>query len=778
MRAYRLVPAAAAAWIAAGICIAGSAWALPMATGLWCAAAAALGAAVLARRPRARAALVVATLSCALAAASASHVAATADARREAAALPVLDGRTLQITATVTGKVEPRSGGALAFDAVVTGVAAGGASFELGADAIVVVRGADAERPPDGLDVGAVVSIAGTARPLTGADRAVLAVAATQAITVVREPHGLLAVASDLRRDLGVRAAGLPGPGAELIPGLAVGDTAAVSAQLDAAMKQSSLSHLTAVSGANCALVVGIAYVLLAGAGAPRAGRVAGGAAALGGFVLLVTPEPSVVRAAAMAAIAMLSLLLGRRAAGVSILSLAVAVLLVLDPWLAGSLGFALSAAATAALLVLARPLGRALERALPRALAWTLAVPLAAQLACGPLIVLIDPTVPVYGVAANLIAAPAAPAATVLGLLACLAAPVAVLADGLVALAWVPASWVASTAETFAALPGSGLPWIEGAAGAAALALAGAVLVTALVPLGVSSPARAVRAVAVALVACLSGAGAGAGVLASWGASLGVPAAWTVFVCDVGQGDAILVRSAGSVALVDTGEDAGPLDACLRRAGIGWIDVLVLTHFDVDHAGAAPGLAGRVGLVLHGPRAGPADELLGALTAGGAETAEAAAGMSGSLGEARWRVLWPVAGSKAFAAGNDASVVLDISGGGIPRILLLGDLSAAAQAALARGGELAGAYSVVKVAHHGSADQDPGLYERAAPLVALVSAGTGNPYGHPRAAAIELLRALGIRVHRTDRHGAIAVWEEAGRLRVWWERGEVDAPR
>src|SRR5690606_25237668 len=120
-----------------------------------------------------------------------------------------------------------------------------------------------------------------------------------------------------------------------------------------------------------------------------------------------VSPEPSVVRAATMAAIAMLGVLLGRPGAGVSVLALAVVVLLVLDPWLAASLGFALSTAATGALLLAAAPLTDGLARWMPRPVALAVAVPLAAQLACGPLLVLIDPRVPLYGVVANMLAAP-----------------------------------------------------------------------------------------------------------------------------------------------------------------------------------------------------------------------------------------------------------------------------------------------------------------------------------------------------------------------------------
>ena len=277
--------------------------------------------------------------------------------------------------------------------------------------------------------------------------------------------------------------------------------------ELDAAMKESSLSHLTAVSGANCAIVVGLAFGAVAAAGGSRRARVGGGVAALIGFVLLVTPEPSVVRAAAMALIAMLGVLLGRTGAGIAVLCLAVTVLLVGDPWLSGSLGFALSAVATGSLLLWARPLATGLAQRMPRAMALALSVPLAAQLACGPLLVIITPTVPLYGVIANLLAAPAAPIATIVGLAACLSAPLPWVQSGLTAIAWLPAAWIAGTAHTVSSLPGDQVPWLEGWTGVAALAAVslaiGAVIVVPRVAAaGRISKPQGIRAVAVLLLA------------------------------------------------------------------------------------------------------------------------------------------------------------------------------------------------------------------------------------------------------------------------------------
>jgi competence protein ComEC len=473
-----------------------------------------------------------------------------------------------------------------------------------------------------------------------------------------------------------------------------------------------------------------------------------------------------------MAAIAMLGVLLGRPGAGAAILSLAVAGLLIADPWLSGSLGFALSAAATASLLVFARPLADGLARVLPRAMALALAVPLAAQLACGPLLVLIAPQVPLYGVVANLLAAPAAPVATVIGLAACLAAPLAPLQSGLAALAWLPAAWIAGTATTISGLPGDLLPWMEGWPGAGSLGVVGLAIGLLIALRRPGRARRVLRMAAGAIVAVVVGGVAGSGLLSSAVGRWTLPPNWTVIACDVGQGDAVLIRSGDAVALIDTGPDPAVLGTCLDRVGVARVDLLALTHFDLDHIGGAAAVTGRVGTVLHGPADDGAASLLRGLEAGGADLVEARAGLGGSLGGARWRVVWPPPDSRAFATGNDASVVLDIRGGGIPPVLLLGDLSASPQRALTASGVLRPPYAVVKVAHHGSADQDDELYRLARPRVALVTVGAGNDYGHPRDEILEVLRGAGAAIARTDASGLVVLQGSDRTISVWRERG------
>ncbi|WJL95682.1 ComEC/Rec2 family competence protein [Microbacterium sp. ET2] len=688
-------------------------------------------------------------------------------------------GRSVEAEILVTGKVERHGASEWAFDAVALSLATDEPAAAGVATVAVSVVIADADRRvvPE-LDVGARVRVSAVAvQPYSGG-RAALVLRAGEEPELIRPPTGILAVASDLRSGLVAAVSGLPDPGRTLIPGLAVGDTRLVTADLETAMIASSLSHLTAVSGANCALVVGVAYVLAAALGLRRGARTMVSLVALGGFVVLVTPEPSVVRAGVMAAVAMLAVLLGRSGIGLAVLSLAVMVLLAVDPWLSTSLGFALSVVATGSLLVLAPPLAAGLARLLPAPVALILSVPIAAQLACGPLLVLIQPTVPLYGVIANVLAAPAAPVATIVGLLACLSPVVPLLQSGLAVLAWFPAAWIAAVAETASALPGAESPWVGGIGGLLTLAAAGAALwvLVAVRPRrrGVVGVLRLTSGLVLALTL---GIVSGTTALRTLAGPLTLPGAWSVIACDIGQGDAVLIRSAGEVALVDTGPDPVGLSACLDRVGVDRIDLLVLTHFDIDHVGGVDAVIGRVETVIHGPLdGGSAARVLSVLDSGGAVVREVHQGTSGRLGDAAWRTLWPREDSPAFPPGNDASVVLDIHGAGTPRVLLLGDLSAAPQRALVADGVLADSYDLVKVAHHGSADQHVPLYDDVDAAAALITVGRENRHGHPREDILRALAATGTAIARTDEDGLVALWLDDGRLRIFRDTGRAAA--
>lgn len=145
-----------------------------------------------------------------------------------------------------------------------------------------------------------------------------------------------------------------------------------------------------------------------------------------------------------------------------------------------------------------------------------------------------------------------------------------------------------------------------------------------------------------------------------------------------------------------------------------------------------------------------------------------AAPGERRRAGPLDWQVLWPapVAGF-APEGPNDASVTLLVRARGGVTLLLLGDLEPPSQRGLSRAHPALPRVDVLKVAHHGSAHQDPELLGRARPRLALVSAGRDNPYGHPSPHTLDALREAGAAVLRTDRDGAIAVTGSGRDLRA-----------
>lgn len=575
---------------------------------------------------------------------------------------------------------------------------------------------------------------------------------------------------ADIHAEFVARAETWGGDAGALVPGLVLGNTNSVPESLAEAMRVTSLTHLMAVSGANCAIVVGLAFGVAALCGLGLRGRVLVSIAALVTFVVLVGPEPSVIRASLMASIGLGVLVWGRAVAGVTALCAAVIVALVVDPTLAHSIGFSLSVTATLGLLILARPLADVLTRWLPKPLALVIAVPISAAMACQPIIIAFSPFIPTYGVVANLLAEPLVPIATICGLLAILVSPVPGLSDGLLAISCAVAGIVAFIARSLSELPFARIPWPSD--------LLGVVLAT-LVTVGgtVVILSQRFRAVGVIIATVAAASGLALTVGASRIAWATAPANWTWAQCNVGQGDAIVVRDDGKVAVIDTGRYEPAVRECLEVLGIERIDLLVLTHFDIDHVGGFGATIGRVGRVLHGPTDGIADEvILNRVIGGGATAVLAQKGMSGDLGRLRWTVLWPNR-SIPREPGNPSSVVMLFEPGpSCDRTcvsgLALGDLGATEQAQVKIGGGVV-PVDVVKVSHHGSRDQDSDLYRRIRATVALIGVGADNDYGHPTASTLDMLAGSGATVLRSDTNGIALVWrgkDEA--LRVWRERG------
>ncbi|GAA1205418.1 ComEC/Rec2 family competence protein [Rhodoglobus aureus] len=773
----RLSVPVAVAWLVAVLLIGVPQWAVASAVVLWLSAGVTTAAALVSRRQL----LASFGLACALAALCSTAVALHADLRQPEA-LSDLAARHVQVevwgttTSAVRADLEY-------FQAQLSSVIVDGQSVPLSSPALVFhdsdrfgvkgTNGSEMEPEGDEWGIGVEFSVVATLTATEPGDGRAVLVFASEDAQWRADPAESIEWANQLRRTFATAAQVLPGGGGQLIGGLAIGDTSAVNEELDAAMKTSSLSHLTAVSGANCAIVVGLIMALGGRLGAHRVLRIALSVLVLLAFVVVVTPDPSVLRAALMATLVLIALGSGRPIRGMAVLSLAAISLLVFDPWLSRNFAFALSVFATAGLLLFAEPLAQLLDRWLPRWLSLVVAVPLAAQLACQPVLLLLQPTLPTYGVLANVLAAPAAPVATVVGLAACVALTVfPPLGIGLIWIAWLPSAWVAAVATFFANAPGTRIPWWEGWVGVVALSIITVLLLAALV---MKQPwRRRALSVLVVVTALAGAAAAGLGV----SAALSWPKDWQFAQCDVGQGDAVVVRSGERTALIDTGPDPERLDVCLTRLGVDRIDLLVLTHFDHDHVGGAEAVLGRADTVLVGPTASAQDvALLDAFEAAGAQVLPASTGDRGSLGELRWSVLWPGERLAGIDPGNDASVILEF----LPRpdcerqclsSVFLGDLGESAQARLVGEHKLS-RVDVVKVSHHGSADQYPPLYAALNATVGLVGVGAENGYGHPTADALGMLAEAGILAMRSDTDGLVLVSPATrpGAVRLWSER-------
>jgi competence protein ComEC len=250
-------------------------------------------------------------------------------------------------------------------------------------------------------------------------------------------------------------------------------------------------------------------------------------------------------------------------------------------------------------------------------------------------------------------------------------------------------------------------------------------------------------------------------------------PPGWVFVACDVGQGDGLVLNAGrGRALVVDVGPDPTLMDGCLRRLGVHEVPLMVLTHFHADHVDGLTGAVrgrevGRIEVTgLADPRGG-VDEVQAVAARRRVEVRRAAYGETGQLGPLRWQVLGPshAPSQESESPPNDASLVLLVETRGV-RLLLMGDEEETSQQQLQQdtGGRLR--VDVLKVAHHGSARQDPALLRGLGARLAVISVGVHNDYGHPAPSLLALLRDARMRVTRTDRDGDVAVVVHHG-LRV-----------
>ncbi len=616
--------------------------------------------------------------------------------------------------------------------------------------------------------VGSTVRVTGRLETTErGSD--VAAVLRVRAGPDIRAPPGRsLLVVERVRTGLRAAVAGRPAEPRALVPALVLGDTSAITDDLRQSFQTTGLTHLTAVSGANLSLL--LAFVLFGAKWLGVRGRWLRvvGLAGVVVFVALCRTEPSVLRAAAMGLVTLAALGAGGGRKGLRHLAVAVLLLVLVDPFLARTIGFALSVLASAGIVWWASAWA-AVATWCPRPLAEAIAVPLAAHLATLPVVAAISGAVSVSGLLANALAGPFVGPATVLGFAA---AGLSLVSPWLAGIAGWGASWCAQliiwVAHAGAALPGAAWTWPATPIALGVLALAAIVLGMS-VRLLAQHRWLAVGASVLLVASMLTGP-----VRPGW-----PPRDWRIVACDVGQGDGLLLRAGPRQAVVvDVGPDPAVIRRCLAELRIRSVPVVVLTHFHADHVGGLSGVVGRVpvGQVWVSPHTSPAAEAaeVRELTlAAGVALRSPALGETGGAGEVWWQVLGPVGAvsgetaevgeSAESGAENDASLVLRVGVGGLT-VLLTGDVEPAGQARiLATGVDLHA--DVLKLPHHGSSRQDSRFFAATGARVAIASAGRDNSYGHPAPSTVRLATGLGMSVLRTDQQGSVAITERDGQL-------------
>ncbi len=577
-------------------------------------------------------------------------------------------------------------------------------------------------------------------------------------ITIDTKPSRWAAALGSIRS--GLREHSGEGDAGALIPGMVLGDISKQSASFKDAMKRSGLTHLVAVSGANFAIVSSFVLWCMQFVIKRSKYRLLATAIALSCFIALVRPSPSVLRAAAMAAVLLSAQASKRRTDSLPALGFAIAAVVIGDPWQAQDAGFALSVLATAGLLLFAP----VIEERLPthKKLAQALAPPIAAMLFCSPILVALSGYLSPMSIVANLFAAPFVAPITILGFVAALISPIApFITVGLVACIRIPAALIAAIARHIAEFPV--LTIHNGKIGFVIVA-------TLIIFLWLFKKSwRKTTAAFVVVILSLTW-------IQRWPVG-----DWQIANCDVGQGDSMVINlHHGQGIVIDVGPDPIAEDKCLRALGIHQIPLLILSHFHADHVGGLSGLlknrtvqqawiSNNLEPVLESTHA------LQLLQSVSITTVQK--GMTAQMAGITFEVLWPDVTIHNFesmpgegSAINNSSIAMIVSTVDWS-IFTAGDLEPPAQHEIL--GDVR-TVDIYKVCHHGSKYQDSGLMKSLSAQIAVISVGAKNSYGHPAAETIASLTRLGTQVVRTDRDGALAITASAHHLRVRKSKGMI----
>ena len=788
-------------------------------------------------------------------------------------------GQTVQAEVVITGPVSSNSGwqSAIAVIERISGTAgtapASGAPGRTGAGEKVLLEVAPPREPASGEDVpvltqGARLAVRGALRTpdgpsASGYDQAKQLL--HQGIRVVLE------VDSSRLSHLGqrggvsgwfdrVRASAKAhlsrGPDArvnEVLQGVVMGDTAGIDKGWMVAFRRSGTAHMLSVSGLH---VASLAAIMIALAGFAKLSRRAGFVLAATAALLMVPfvgSSPPIVRSAVMIVVVLGGRLVGRRRDQWQGLAFAALVVLVMNPFAVFDVGFQLSFSAFAGMVAMVRPLERLLHR-VPDSVRADLAVSVAATLGTAPVSLLVFGRTSLIAPVANLSVVPTLASVTGLGMASVLLGFIwSGFSVALDTLASLPMTWTILVSSLCARAPVLGAEYfgvVLLAATAAILALPGGLALcgrSVALPLGLRLPLfasavawlrghrprdrRRAAALGFAVVAAAAVLGAAAYPAAAAGhravellaGGKGWPAQTEVRVLDVGQGNAVLIRTPDRhAALFDCGPEGCDLGGQLRKLGVKRLDLVVISHPHADHfAGLLEALDSvDVGTFVDRTeiRSSVGAQAANAAAAGEAATRGAANGESEySAGGAEARKYLELRASLA-ARGcqcllGSSGATLSFAGVGItlyaparPLVLLEGgepwgqgrappsgdDLNGGSLVALldiggshvllpgdAEAGTLEKyhlpALDVLVVGHHGSRGGVSGpLLAELHPRLAVISVGKDNTYGHPDPGTVALLRAAGESVVRTDESGWVSLRMTDGTMAAFTERTQA----
>ena len=623
---------------------------------------------------------------------------------------------------------------------------------------LAIVIAARGEAPP----AGPLLSVQGRWRASPGAHTATFAGVLRVERWEPASPDRIAPLAS-LRGEAATRLFGAFGARAPLASALVMSRTEGIDPELKDAFARSGIAHLLSISGFHVAVVAALLVAVLRMLRMPSTASLVGGMAGVWAYVLLIGAPDAGVRAALLFSVVIVARWAGRPLSGEGSLAASFLLLALVDPGGPGRPGFQLSFAGAAGLTRFGPALDervRALVPRLPSGLRGGLCSGLGATLATIPLVAWHFERVSLVGIPGTMVAGPLVAVAIPGVLLVLLIGPVApALAHFLAGGTDLVLAALVLVVDAFAYPSWASVAVSRGWVLAAGIGVGGAA--ASLLP--VTGVGRATRRLVMAAGAAL------ATLLAPMTHAVADRGTVGIEMIDVGQGDAILVRSpARRWVLIDAGPRSDDFDAglrrvlpALRRRGIRRLEALVLTHPHLDHMGGAPAVLHgvRVGAVLDPGQAQGAEpfiETLEAAAAVGTAWSVATRGEILRLDGMTLEVLHP-SGPPAGpdVDPNDVSVVLLLRHGAFAA-LFTGDAQKDAEEELAGA---VGPIQVLKVAHHGSSTSTSAAFlARVRPALALVSVGRGNRYGHPAPEVVRRLGEAGTRILRTDRNGAVEV--------------------